>query len=53
MQKKILVSGFVLDNFLEISSFLEKNQIKRAKIEKKILHMLNTIVPSGELIHLA
>ncbi|EAI8252247.1 hypothetical protein CUJ32_07440 [Campylobacter coli] len=48
MQKKILVSGFVLDNFLEISSFLEKNKIKKAEIEEKISYMLNTILSSKE-----
>lgn len=46
--KKILISGFISDNFLEISSFLEKNKIEKSEIEEKILYMLNTIVPSSE-----
>ncbi|ELF6894837.1 hypothetical protein RA917_001848, partial [Campylobacter coli] len=40
--------GFISDNFLEISSFLEKNKIKKAEIEEKISYMLNTILSSKE-----
>ncbi|EDO6593578.1 hypothetical protein FVL65_05050 [Campylobacter coli] len=47
--KKILIFGFISDNFLEISSFLEKNKIKKAEIEEKISYMLNTILSSKEL----
>ncbi|ECK7891619.1 hypothetical protein FRS25_08350, partial [Campylobacter coli] len=46
--KKILIFGFISDNFLEISSFLEKNKIKKAEIEEKISYMLNTILSSKE-----
>ncbi|WP_199879541.1 hypothetical protein [Campylobacter coli] len=46
--KKILIFGFISDNFLEISSFLEKNKIKKAEIEEKISYMLNTISSSKE-----
>ncbi|EAI7514963.1 hypothetical protein CNT20_09260 [Campylobacter coli] len=48
MGKKILIFGFISDNFLEISSFLEKNKIKKAEIEEKISYMLNTILSSKE-----
>ncbi|EIW2396205.1 hypothetical protein MBZ63_001785, partial [Campylobacter coli] len=44
----ILIFGFISDNFLEISSFLEKNKIKKAEIEEKISYMLNTILSSKE-----
>ncbi|EIY3458993.1 hypothetical protein MMU03_001106, partial [Campylobacter coli] len=43
-----LIFGFISDNFLEISSFLEKNKIKKAEIEEKISYMLNTILSSKE-----
>ncbi|HED6233229.1 TPA: hypothetical protein R5X03_001767, partial [Campylobacter coli] len=46
--KKILIFGFISDNFLEITSFLEKNKIKKAEIEEKISYMLNTILSSKE-----
>ncbi len=46
--KKILIFGFISDNFLEVSSFLEKNKIKKAEIEEKISYMLNTILSSKE-----
>ncbi|EOG9168914.1 hypothetical protein ACLK8G_000647 [Campylobacter coli] len=46
--EKILIFGFISDNFLEISSFLEKNKIKKAEIEEKISYMLNTILSSKE-----
>ncbi|MFH5268666.1 hypothetical protein ACHIUF_07525 [Campylobacter coli] len=46
--KKILIFGFISDNFLEISSFLEKNKIKKAEIEEKISYMLDTILSSKE-----
>ncbi|EOU2818189.1 hypothetical protein ACNUZC_000755 [Campylobacter coli] len=46
--KKILIFGFISDNFLEISYFLEKNKIKKAEIEEKISYMLNTILSSKE-----
>ncbi|EPW1311091.1 hypothetical protein ACWD0T_001464 [Campylobacter coli] len=51
--KKILIFGFISDNFLEISSFLEKNKIKKAEIEEKISYMLNTILSSKESIRSA
>ncbi|HEH5157383.1 TPA: hypothetical protein SG801_001703, partial [Campylobacter coli] len=53
MSKKILISGFVSDNFLEISSYMEELNICKTKIEEKILNMLNVAISSENLIQSA
>lgn len=50
--KKILISGFISDNFLSISGFLEKVGFKKPEIEKKVLHMLKATVLAEDLKHL-
>ncbi|HEB9430786.1 TPA: hypothetical protein RZK51_001596 [Campylobacter coli] len=51
--RKILISGFISDNFLDISCFFEKNGFKKPKIEENVLCMLNTIVSTEDLRYLA
>ncbi|OCR12773.1 hypothetical protein [Helicobacter pullorum] len=50
--RKILISGFISDNFLDTSGFFEEMGFKKPKIEENISCMLNAIVSTEDSKHL-